>query len=738
MSDHIQVDPEELDLNPASTLAFPFVPLASGRYKWTQFLLQTPAQPASTAELPAEILDQPEIKDEDAAEQGARETAAFFPWWWQREDLRLDIDGRYPQKTLSGTRYAGFSRVHWIASLSGSDNYWFGPIWYKDGNTTAFPYTYVRVWVTRSWFAHQRRVRVRFYGSGVVSATRSYYFRSYYFHPVEFEYDRAQGTDAVTTVQTHAHPNRPASLPDETLSLEKAFERAGFKVRKSGGDDVVPLSLSGANQRWSDSEMHDAMQAYWSRFSNSAQWSMWVFFASLSESGTSLGGIMFDDIGPNHRQGTAIFEDSFIKNPPAGDPAPAAWVQRMRFWTAAHEMGHSFNLAHSWQKALVYQGHGPWIPLPDEPEARSFMNYPYFVAGGQQSFFSDFEYRFSDGELLFMRHAPARFVQMGNADWFDHHGFEQAETAVATGLKLELRTHRSGAVFEFLEPPILELKLTNVSSEPRLISEQLLTGRDDVTIIVKKDGKPAREFVPYAERCFAPSTRSLAPRRSVYEPVSPFAGLNGLDLAEPGYYTVQVCLHVDGGDVLSNPLRLRITPPKGYDEEYVAQDFLTGDVGRVLALGGSRFLEGANDTLREVCDKLPDSRAALHARVALAGPDMTDYKLLRFPDEVADDLSALRSASESGGAIQVVKADFDSARRGLESSLFDDADQAAESLGHIGYKSCIDRMTGMLAKAGDRKRAARAQGRLLSTLTQRGVLGSVLRNIERRRDRYRK
>ena len=47
------------------------------------------------------------------------------------------------------------------------------------------------------------------------------------------------------------------------------------------------------------------------------------------------------------------------------------------------------------------------------------MNYPFRVAGGQSAFFADFEYRFSDQELLFMRHAPERFVQMGAADWFD-------------------------------------------------------------------------------------------------------------------------------------------------------------------------------------------------------------------------------------------------------------------------------------------------------------------------------
>jgi hypothetical protein len=133
-------------------------------------------------------------------------------------------------------------------------------------------------------------------------------------------------------------------------------------------------------------EMHDAMQLHWSRFADRAQWAMWVFYASLHETGTDLGGIMFDDLGPNHRQGTALFVDSFIAQPPPGDPAPAAWVDRMRFWTAVHELGHAFNLAHSWQKSL---GTG-WVPLADQPEARSFMNYPYAVRGGQEAVFASF------------------------------------------------------------------------------------------------------------------------------------------------------------------------------------------------------------------------------------------------------------------------------------------------------------------------------------------------------------
>ena len=67
--------------------------------------------------------------------------------------------------------------------------------------------------------------------------------------------------------------------------------------------------------------MHDAMQIYWSHFANKPQWQLWVLFAKQHDIGPNLGGIMFDDIGPNHRQGTSIFYKSFISTPPAGEPA---------------------------------------------------------------------------------------------------------------------------------------------------------------------------------------------------------------------------------------------------------------------------------------------------------------------------------------------------------------------------------------------------------------------------------
>ena len=654
-----------------------------------------------------------------------------FPFNSQREELRIDVDGRYPQLTASGTIRHGIGRqLHWVASLTGAGtNRWTGGIWHKDGTGTLLPQVNVDVTVHKTPFGIAQTATVIFSGGGVADRVHSYLYVSRYFHPVEFEFDTLEGSAPVAEIHTGAHPNRPVTVEAETLSIEKIFRRAGFNVSKSGGDGAIPAAATGADALWSDMEMHDAMQAYWSRFSNKAPWAMWVLAAAQHESGSDLCGIMFDDIGPNRRQGTALFNDSFIKDAPAGDPNPAAWTARNRFWTACHEMGHAFNLAHSWQKSLGM----PWIPLADEPAALSFMNYYFLHPGGEPAFFADFEYRFSDQELLFMRHAPDRAAAIGNADWFDHHGFRQAAVAPQPPLRLELRANRARPAFEFLEPVVLELKLTNHSDRPVLVDEGVLDGGDDMTVVIKRDGRPARQWVPYARYCRKATQCTLEPGQSIYQSLFAAAGRNGWDLAEPGRYDVQVALHLREEDVVSNRLSLRIATPRSFEEENLAQDFFSDAVGRILAFDGSRHLESGNETLQEVVQRFGDRAAAWHARLALAHPLARTYKQLTLDAGP----QRMTSAADAGGRITLGAARVDAARESLGAALTEYPDQAAETLGHVDYKHYVDRFAQWLSDHGDATAAAACQARLHDTLANRDVADHVLEEIAGRRDAYR-
>jgi hypothetical protein len=124
-----------------------------------------------------------------------------------REDLRLDVDGRYPQMAASGTIVGPLQPgVHWIANLrrTGPNGY-AGSIWFRDGNPTLLPHTDVVIIVVRSPFPNQRRATIVFSSGGATGRTRTYDFVSDTFHPVELEYDTVQGSTGVTSIGTDDH-----------------------------------------------------------------------------------------------------------------------------------------------------------------------------------------------------------------------------------------------------------------------------------------------------------------------------------------------------------------------------------------------------------------------------------------------------------------------------------------------------------------------------------------------------
>ncbi len=650
-----------------------------------------------------------------------------IPIFFFKEEIRLDVDGDYSQMVVSGAKIGLKYFVHWIANLRTNPTGWEGDIWYKDGDTNLFPYTHVDIVIKNSFLPIRRSITITFSGGGGNSFSRVYKFKSKYFHPVDFEFDSATGETASTIYNTCSHPNRPNNIRCEDLTIETVYKRAGFDVTTTSGN-IVPISGAGNDAEWSDQEMHDAMQTHWSHFSARGQWAIWVFFASLHEWGTNLGGIMFDDIGPHHRQGTAIFNDSFISTAPVGDADPAAWVERNLFWTACHEMGHAFNLAHSWQKSL---GTG-WITLANEPQARSYMNYPNNVTGGQAAFFSDFEFRFSDGELLFMRHAPIRFVQPGNADWFDNHGFQGFKLFAEPAFKLELRVNRNGAIFEFMEPITLEIKFTNISTQPQIVDSHLLSISDSLIVIIKPEGKPARQFFPYARYLWEQNKIVIEPDESLYETLSISAGRNGWDIAQPGDYTVYLALKLEKNDIISNPLRVRITPAHNYEEQMLAQDFFSDEISRIFAFKGSQFFTEGNIILSKIAEKLSDQRVALHANFILGNTVAHEYKLLvEKPNDPKNYFS-----------IKINPAQHKEAQKLMSIALTADPSTAIESFGHINFKRHIDKLSEFFAKLGEKEEAIKTQDILYETMSKRRVrdrpiLSKVLKSINKKRDGYR-
>jgi hypothetical protein len=652
------------------------------------------------------------------------------------EELRVDVDGLAPTMTVSGRLWRlTTGGLTWIARVAKQqDGSFAGPIVFRDGNAALRPAASVRVGLTGRPPLERRAALVTFSSPGAPDTTFGYAFAQSEFREVGFELDRVEGAEQTDAYALHDHPRRPSDLPDMILSVEDAFSRQGIAVTRTGGGNTIPLSAA-ANNRWSDLEMHDAMQVHWSEWKPGpagqgiAQWQVWTLFAGRHEEGRTLGGVMFDAIGRVQRQGCAVFSDSFISDEPPGDPNPKAFARRMRFWTAVHEIGHSFNLAHSWEKTLGI----PWMPIPDEPDARSFMNYPFEVPGGPRAFFADFRYLFSEDELVFLRHAPERFVQQGGLRWADHHAFEQVRQDTAGGpLTLTLRANRAhdpdGTYrYGMLEPVIAELKLANTSTAPVVVDEHVLSS-DELGIVVQRKGATeAHIHRPYVHYCAQRRPVVLQPGEALYDSVVLSSDVEGWQIAEPGTYYVYAALRSAGaggtaaadgaaqGQILAEPLVLRVRRPAGREQELLADDVLTDEVGRVLALGGSRVMDHANGVLKEVVERIPEEPVATHAATCL-------LRAAAVPGKVLDH-----------GRIRQGVLDLETGP--LAERAYGDYDAAAETLGHIRLTDSVKRV----ATAG-REREEGVPGTdllttLVRTLKRRGVKPSVIKEVRDLTDR---
>lgn len=548
---------------------------------------------------------------------------------------------------------------------------------------------------------------------------------STYFRQVEVEVDVE---DSAIPVEPYfmTHPVRPAGLPKEPLTLESAFAKTGISIVRSPSGDTITSSAAGADARWDNQELHDAMESHWSTFANRPQWKMWVFLAGLGESDT-LGGIMFDaDIqepGGVDRQGTAVFtlcphfhaEDG--EYPQSNPPAREA-TQRELFFNLIHEMGHAFNLAHSFQKQNGNPwGAPPWMPMEDAPQALSWMNYPDQAAPGQGAaavwFYERFRFRFDDGENLYLRHAPSSSVEMGNETWFHNHGRVALGTADP---RLEFTVRAPTNTLELGEPVFVELKLKNRSDVPVIVHRSLYPSDGLVEVAITNSRRERLPWLPIAHTRFALETEVLAPGQAIYRELNITMGKLGFAFKEPGPYRVEASYRNTDGGTAASVLQLHVRPPADYGDRRAISTLFDARVGRVLQVGGSRLMEDANERIDAVKNRVgPAHPVTYYLDAVRAMPLAKPYKVLRGDADQVD----------------LKEQDPEVVHQRL-TPLVEEPDKAADVVGHIVYRRLVETYTGAALETRNRSQAREAQSTLLELFRSRGVIQPVLEEVEQR------
>lgn len=577
---------------------------------------------------------------------------------WQLE-LRVDVDGNRPMKRVSGdfyqvsgatTTYFGSFRVDAI-SLSVTDT--LATIQGVAATTWSTPYNKIKLTIPRVpiFFPPAAATLQWFNQSNTPGATYTCPFESVFFRSVMFEQDSEQG---VTPFVSYDTGSLSSGGPARTLTVSAAYAESGIQFQITGGTDIVPSTEAGTNLKWSNSELHAAMVKHFTLWKDLPQWAVWLLAAYQHEDGPGLYGIMFDQEG-KQRQGCAVFH--------AGIGGATAEKLRLQLYTYVHELGHCFNLMHSWQKSYAQP------PAPNRPDALSWMNYPWNYhnsSSGPATFWAAFPFRFDDLELIHLRHAFRNNVIMGGNDFTVGSALTASLDLEAfappvednSGLKLELR--KPQASFALGEPVVVELKLSATDIRGRRAFPALHPNYGYTRIGIVNPSGQVLVYEPLIEHCLHPGVVTLSPEAPLYDSAYIGYGKGGFYFDQPGSYRLRAEYYApDGSRLVSNILTLRVRAPLSDADEAVADLYSGGDQGTLFYLLGSdsEFLKKGNDALDLVLDKYGDHALAVYAQLVKginAGRKFKtvtlDRKMEVRKPQTAESLNRLNSVVEASAA----------------------------------------------------------------------------------------
>lgn len=531
-----------------------------------------------------------------------------------RLELRVDMDGRQPMKRISGDLYriSGLTVIYEKSFIVNSPTISIvnnlvtitGLATFSSSGITLYPN--IKVTIPRvSIFLPAPSATIQFHnGAGVVGSSYVCAFQSSYFRTVQYEQDVVQGITPFNSYNTGALPLPPGATV-RTLTVKSAYAEAGIDMQYSGSWNTV--STAGIGSTWSNAELHAAMQAQFSLWVDAPQWKVWLLAATKHEI-DGVRGIMFDQQG-KQRQGCAVFHDLVG----AGAPGTPPDVLRAMLRTYIHELGHCFNLLHSWQKSLATP------PKPDRINALSWMNYPQNYPGGTPAYWNAFDFTFDKEEIIHLRHGFRNNVIMGANNFTvgsaDISDFDEVVEDLS-GLELRLETQKS---FLLGEPVVVEIRLRTTDERPKNVHTHLHPNKGFVQIAISKPNGQLMFYEPLVEHCMDEDNLVLNSQTpSIYSSAYIGYGKGGFYFNQGGFYKLRAVYHaLDGSKIWSDVITVKVKNPLTPVDEEVADLFFGDDQGTLFYLLGSdsNFLKSGNNALDEIINKYQDHRLAVYAKL---------------------------------------------------------------------------------------------------------------------------
>jgi hypothetical protein len=634
-----------------------------------------------------------------------------------RVTLRVDVDGSRPMNRLSGdlfvtsgttTSYAwsfivDSPTVTQTANMVTID----GVSLFEDGDSGRVQVTIPHTSVSSPPAA----ATIQFFTiTGTPTVSWVCPFVSSYFRTVQWEEDSVVGTVPFVSYNTGTLPQPPGS-PSRELTVSKAYAEAGIEMQTAGLSNLVDASVAGTDAKWSDAELHAAMVNNFSLWEDVPQWKVYTLVASSHVGGAR--GIMYDYSGDFQRQGCAVFYDA-IQGTDAAN-------QRAQLRTYLHELGHCFNLLHSWDKNLANP------PAPLGPNGGlgdlSWMNYAWRyqpsppAPGGEAAYWANFAFRFTDSELRHLRHAFYRNIVMGGDDFsvgaaeIDPRLFAD-RTEDNSGLKLELRSQDTLALGE---PLVTELKLSTTDLRGKRVHSHLHPDAGMVQIAIRQPSGRTVLYRPMMQHCVdeARTVVLTSERPAIYDSSYIGYGKDRFYFDQPGAYQLRaIYIAPDGSRVVSPTLDLRVRSPYTADDEEVADLFIGDEQGQLLKLLGSdsEALKHGNEAFDLVLDKHPEHPLAVYARLVKGINAERDFKRLSV-----DKVVKVRQA-EAGESVDLLSSVVDTSTNG-------------KGVDNITLNMAMRRLARAQKKAGDLEKAEATMDKMVEVFEEKQLKPHILHEI---------
>jgi hypothetical protein len=393
---------------------------------------------------------------------------------------------------------------------------------------------------------------------------------------------------------SRGEPAQLGRLLDTSRSL---LAGAGVEVLSNG--QITRLAGASPDFVWDDANLRYVLQQRYDRIFDRGDldWRFYLLVAGKYHSPRTTG-VMFDTGDDYQRQGAAVFWKTRQR-------LSGEYFERDFARSVVHEVGHIFNLRHSFEQ-------GKRFGL--KRASLSFMNYPEeYDAGnnrrGPGAYWSAYENdkRFEVDEESFIRHGHFEEVVMGGI-FYGYGGHERSSGAMAPevgsdGLRLQLRLKpdRPKNVFEFGEPISVEAKLHNVSGEDQMAVDSLAPVHQLTAYLLETPRGRQEVFRPHMVRCDQGRDQVLKPAAAIYEDVQLSFGCGKWYTLEPGRYRVQGIYAGSKFPIRSKPLTFWVRTPTRAMEDVLFEVF-TDDAARYFAAWGDAHCRSAVEPLQKLAD----------------------------------------------------------------------------------------------------------------------------------------